>query len=172
MYESIGYVYPDNINITFGDGGFGPYVVPLERFKKLAGLPVVQFILGDHRPENNTLVMESRLVAKLINLYGGNAQVLKLGDDAGLKGSTHSAFADLNNAEVAGLLDDLLASNGLDEYDDDNQGQFCLDEIPGGQESYLDIIVRMCSNSTMVSEIIVGEMSGNCIQETRRENIS
>lgn len=119
MYESIGYVYPDNINITAGNGGFGPYVVSVERFKKLAQLPVVQFILGDHRPENNSLVMESRLVAKLINQYGGNAQVLKLGDDAGLKGSTHSAFADLDNDKVAGLLDDLLESNGLDEYEDD-----------------------------------------------------
>lgn len=117
-YESIGYVFPDNINITAGTGGFGPFVVPLERFKKLAELTAVQFVWGDHRPENMTSVMESRLVARLINQYGGNAQVLKLGDDAGLKGSTHIPFADLDNDEVARLLDDLLASNGLDEYED------------------------------------------------------
>lgn len=103
-YESIGYVFPDSINITAGTGGFGPFVVPLERFKKLAELSVVQFVWGDHRPENMTSVMESRLVAKLINRYGGNAQVLKLSDDAGLKGSTHVPFADLDNVEVAGLI--------------------------------------------------------------------
>lgn len=119
MYEMIGYgVFPDNLNITTGPGGFGPFVVPLESFKKLADLPVVQFVWGDHRPENNTFLRQSRLVSKLINQYGGNSQVLKLGDDVGLKGSTHIPFADLDNAEVAGLLDDLLASNGMDEYED------------------------------------------------------
>lgn len=118
-YESIGYVFPDNINITAGTGGFGPFVVPLERFKKLAELSVVQFVWGDHRPENFTSVIESRLVAALINQYGGNAQVLKLSDDAGLKGSTHIPFADLDNAQVAELLDDLLERNGMDGYEDD-----------------------------------------------------
>ncbi|KAJ4289849.1 hypothetical protein N0V90_011181 [Kalmusia sp. IMI 367209] len=115
-YESIGYVFPDNLNITAGAGGFGPYIVPLEEFKKLAKVPAIQFVWGDHRAENFTSVRESRLVAKLINQYGGNAKVLKLGDDAGLKGSTHIPFADLDNEDVAGLLDDFLGENGLDEY--------------------------------------------------------
>lgn len=118
-YESIGLVFPDNINITPGAGGFGPFVVPLKRFKKLAELSVVQFVWGDHRPENFTSLRESRMVAKLINQYGGNAQVLKFGDDLGLKGSTHMPFADLNNVKAAEQLDDLLAINGLDEYKDD-----------------------------------------------------
>ncbi|KAF2016758.1 alpha/beta-hydrolase [Aaosphaeria arxii CBS 175.79] len=117
-YESIGYVFPDNINITAGTGGFGPFVVPLERFKKLAKVKSIQFVWGDHRPENHTSVMESRLVAKLINQYGGNAKVMKLGEDAGLKGSTHIPFADLDNRKVAGLLDDFLEEAELDEYAD------------------------------------------------------
>ncbi|KAF2786570.1 hypothetical protein K505DRAFT_330267 [Melanomma pulvis-pyrius CBS 109.77] len=119
-YESIGYVFPDNINITAGNGGFGPVVVPLENFKKLAKLTAIQFVWGDHRADNSTYVVQSRLAAKLINQYGGNAKVLKLGDDAGLKGSTHIPFADLDNAKVAGLLDDVLEENGLDEYGDDD----------------------------------------------------
>ncbi|KAH7355931.1 hypothetical protein BKA66DRAFT_257551 [Pyrenochaeta sp. MPI-SDFR-AT-0127] len=118
-YESIGYVFPDNINITAGNGGFGPFIVPLERFKKLAKLTALQFVWGDHRAENYTSVIESRLAARLVNQYGGNAQVLKLGDDAGLKGSTHIPFADLDNARVAGLLDNLLRQNRLDKYEDD-----------------------------------------------------
>lgn len=123
-YESIGYVFPDNVNITAGIGGFGPVIVPLERFKKLAKLATIQFIWGDHRLENSTSVMESRLAAKLINKYGGNAQVLKLREDADLKGSTHIPFADLNNAEIAGLLDDLLEKNGLDEYEDEDDDEY------------------------------------------------
>lgn len=118
-YESIGYVFPDNLNMTAGQGGFGPYIVPLEAFKKLAKIPAIQFVWGDHRAENFTSVQESRKVAALINSYGGNARVLKLGDDAGLKGSTHIPFADMDNEEVAGLLDEFLEKNGLDGYVDE-----------------------------------------------------
>jgi hypothetical protein len=125
MYEVISYgVFPDNLNITTKPGGFGPFVVPLEKFKNLAELSVVQSIWGDHRPENYTFVRQSRLVSALINQYGGNAQVLKLREDAGLSGNTHIAYADLNNREIAGLLDDLLASNGLDNYKDGDQGDY------------------------------------------------
>ncbi|KAF2711061.1 hypothetical protein K504DRAFT_475908 [Pleomassaria siparia CBS 279.74] len=117
-YESIGYVFPDNVNITDGRGGFGPVIVTLEDFKKLAKLTVVQFVWGDHRPDNSTFVLQSRMAAKLINLYGGNAKVLKLADDAGLKGSTHIPFADMDNETVARLLEGLLSENGLDGYVD------------------------------------------------------
>jgi hypothetical protein len=121
-YESIGYVFPDNINITAGKGGFGPYVVPIERFRKLASLQAVQFVWGDHRAENDTSVRESRLVAKLINEYGGNAQVLKL-PDRGLSGSTHIPFADMDNVKVAGLLDEFLEENGLDGYENEDEDE-------------------------------------------------
>ncbi|KAH8723550.1 hypothetical protein GQ44DRAFT_710091 [Phaeosphaeriaceae sp. PMI808] len=117
-YESIGYVFPDNVNVTGGTGGFGPFIVPVEDFKKLARLAVVQFVWGDHRPENSTSVMESRRVAGLINAYGGNARVLKLSEDEGLRGSTHIPFADMDNERVAGLLDEVLEGSGLDEYED------------------------------------------------------
>jgi hypothetical protein len=126
-YESIGCVFPDNANVTAGKGGFGPFVIPLEQFKKLAKLTAIQFVWGDHRPESWQFVKQTRLAAKLINLYGGNAQVLKLGEDAGLKGSTHIAFADMDNDKVASLLDRFLTTNRLDQYvdstgDDDDGG--------------------------------------------------
>ncbi|RDL32605.1 Uncharacterized protein BP5553_09061 [Venustampulla echinocandica] len=113
-YESIGYVFPDNIGIKPGRGGFGPFVVPLEDFKKLAHVAAIQFVWGDHRAESFPYVQQSRRVAQLINSYGGNAEVLMLGDDAGLKGSTHIAFADMDNSKVAGLLDRFLEENDLD----------------------------------------------------------
>ena len=116
-YESIGYVFPDNANITADTtGGFGPAVVPVEQFKKLAKLQAIQFVWGDHREKNSSSVLQSRLCAELINQYGGNAEVLMLGDDAGLKGSTHIPFADMHNEKVAGLLDKFLKVNDLDSY--------------------------------------------------------
>ncbi|SPO01726.1 uncharacterized protein DNG_04399 [Cephalotrichum gorgonifer] len=114
-YETVGLVYPEGQNITQG-GPFGPFVVPEDDFKKLAQLKEIQFVFGDHRDESYMYVREARKVAELINGYGGNANVLKLGEDAGLLGSTHVAFADMDNDKVAGLLDELLARNGLDGY--------------------------------------------------------
>ncbi|KAF9732274.1 hypothetical protein PMIN02_009763 [Paraphaeosphaeria minitans] len=123
-YESIGYVYPDNINVTAGKGGFGPYVVPVEAFERLARVPGIQFVWGDHRAENYSFVAESRRVAGLINRLGGNARVVKLGE-VGVRGATHIPFADLHNEDVADLLDGFLEDNGLDGYadgDEDDEG--------------------------------------------------
>jgi hypothetical protein len=125
-YESIGYVFPigDPESPAFCTNpdscGFGPVGVPLEDFRKLAKLASIQFVWGDHRsgPDSRAAahVEQSRLCAKLINKYGGHAQVLMLGDDAGLKGSTHIPFADMNNDKVAALFDAFLQQAGLDGY--------------------------------------------------------
>jgi hypothetical protein len=100
----------------------GPIGVPPEEFRKLAKLKSIQFVWGDHRSgpgaAQGDYVAQSRLCAKLINKYGGNAQVLMLGDDAGLKGSTHIPFADLGNHEVGALLEEFLRKAGLDGYRD------------------------------------------------------
>lgn len=121
-YESIGYVFPDNVGVKPNTvPGFGPFVVSVEEFGKLANGTAVQFVWGDHRSEDFEYVRQSRRMAQLINEYGGNAEVLMLGDDAGLKGSTHIAFADMDNDKVAGLLDEFLESNGLDGYLEDNK---------------------------------------------------
>ncbi|KAF3059962.1 hypothetical protein GL218_04575 [Daldinia childiae] len=116
-YESYGCVFPDNVNITAGEP-FGPMVVPLEDFKKLAKLEAIQFVWGDHRKEAFPFLQQTRRAAKLINLYGGNAKVFLLPKDGGLSGNTHIAFADMNNDEVADLLDDFLEEHDLDAYQD------------------------------------------------------
>jgi hypothetical protein len=117
-YEGYGYVFPDNAGIEPGAGtnAFGPIIVPLEDFKKLAKIPAIQFLWGDHRDESFTFLNQSRQAAALINKYGGNAQVIKLGEDKGWKGTTHIAFADLHNAKVADFLDEFLDENGLSQY--------------------------------------------------------
>ncbi|PGH15240.1 hypothetical protein AJ80_05593 [Polytolypa hystricis UAMH7299] len=113
-YEPFGHVFPDNANITEGDA-FGSFIVPLEDIKKLAKLPAIQFVWGAHR-EGFNFVNESLIAAEFINKYGGNAEVVMLADDHGLEGSTHIAFADMDNAKVAGLVDRLFEKTGLDEY--------------------------------------------------------
>jgi len=106
--------------------GFGPIGVTQNEFKKLARLHI-QFVWGDHRGPNDfafvyPFVEQSRLCAKLINKYAadnglpGHAEVLMLGDDAGLKGSSHIAFADIDNDKVAALLFKFLHKSGLDRY--------------------------------------------------------
>jgi hypothetical protein len=125
-YESIGYVFPlgdpeSPAPCTDPDScGFGPIGVPVEDFRKLAKLASIQFVWGDHRSStegpNSAYVEQSRLCAKLINKYGGHAEVLMLGEDADLRGSTHIPFADMDNDKVAALLDTFLKKAGLDAY--------------------------------------------------------
>lgn len=123
-YESIGYVFPighpesppNLCDMSGAACAFGPIGLPLEDFKKLAKLKKIQFVWGDNRPETNQQVQFSRLCAKLINEYGGNAEVIKLGDIPGFKGSTHIPFADMHNAKLAGLLDKYLQKAKLDGY--------------------------------------------------------
>lgn len=114
-YEGYGYIFPEDAGIEPGNP-FGPILVPLEDFKKLAKIPAIQFLWGDHRDESFIYLNHSRQAAALINKYGGNAEVIKLGEDKGLKGTTHIAFADLHNDKVADLLDDFLRVNKLDLY--------------------------------------------------------
>ncbi len=127
-YECIGFIFPDNISAPgvsipddFGlpdgflsQGGFGPFLVPLEQFKRLANISI-QFVWADHRDANNSFVQTSRGLAKLINSYGGNAEVVMLGE-VGLKGSSHIPMADMDNDKLAGLLDQFLEKNKLDGY--------------------------------------------------------
>lgn len=123
MYETAGLVYPDNANVSAAPGGFGPFIVPLEDFKKLAKVPAIQFVWGDHRVNGTftffTPSLEgSYVVADLINKYGGNAEVLILPEQPGMeKGNTHIAFADMNNDKVGVLLDKFLEKNHLDYYE-------------------------------------------------------
>jgi hypothetical protein len=129
-YESIGYAFPigdpespaNLCDLSGAACAFGPVGIPLEDFKKLAKLRKIQFVWGDNRPETQQQVILSRLCAKLINKYGGNAEVLKLGEDAGLKGSTHIPFMDMDNDKVASLLFKLLKKNKLDKYASNGHG--------------------------------------------------
>jgi len=116
-YEPYYLVFPSTANITGPiNGDWGPFVEPVANFKKLAKVPAIQFVWGDNRSWNETFVANSRKVAEWINFYGGNAQVFMLNEHGGLKGNTHTPFADMNNEEVAGLLEGFLGKYKLDRF--------------------------------------------------------
>lgn len=89
------------------EAGFGPVVVPLQDFKKLAKVKI-QFFLGDYRTKNDTWLTQCRRAVHLISLYEGGASMLFPAEEAGLKGSTHSGMADTGNEKVANLLSEFL----------------------------------------------------------------
>ena len=60
-------------------------------------------------------------MAERINARGGDAKVLSL-PDIGIKGNTHAAFADLNNLEIAKILEGFLHEKGLDGRENPHRG--------------------------------------------------
>ncbi len=87
----------------------------MDEFKKLNKAKIL-FVFGDNTDKAEIwkeAVVTAREFAKVANANGGHAEVLLL-PDAGLKGNTHIAFADLNNVEVAKQVDLWLKKNGLD----------------------------------------------------------
>ncbi|KAK4222663.1 fungal fucose-specific lectin-domain-containing protein [Podospora fimiseda] len=134
-YESYGFVYPDNINVTEVKGGFGPVVVGVEEFKKLTRVKI-QFVWGDNRDEEkDDWLIQCRKVVKLINMYGGNAEILHLAKEEGgfLRGSTHSPMADLDNQKVAGLLSEWLREKGMDGVYAQNQNLNIFEKVWDGE---------------------------------------
>jgi len=117
MYENVGYVFPEGGWDGTTNGPYGPVVVPLEEFLKLTRVPL-QIVWGGNVEKNErqfAAMQQSIRFMELINQHGGDAELLML-REAGLVGSTHIPFADMNNVEVADLLSEYLASKGLDTY--------------------------------------------------------
>ncbi|MBQ7516411.1 MAG: alpha/beta hydrolase, partial [Schwartzia sp.] len=56
----------------------------------------------------------ARLWAETVNRHGGDATVVHL-PDVGVTGNTHFPFSDLNNIEVADLMEAWLQEKGLAE---------------------------------------------------------
>jgi hypothetical protein len=145
-YESIGYAFPLTItseaaanvprpsnlgtlcNLSGAPCAFGPVGIPEEDFKKLAKLKKIQFVWGDNRAETELEVIRSRYCAALINAYGGNAEVVKLGEIPGFEGSTHIPFADMHNDKIAGLLFKFLKKAKLDGYARRKRGHWGWDD--------------------------------------------
>jgi hypothetical protein len=117
-YETPGFVFPEGEGPEpKPDAPYGPNSVPLAEFKKLTKFPI-QMVFGDYtdtRPIWAASVKVARTFCDIVNRHGGDCEVLLL-TDAGLRGNTHIAFADLNNEAVADEMSKWLHRKGLDKY--------------------------------------------------------
>jgi hypothetical protein len=123
--------------ITRADGVVVPAAnaasVPLEQFLELTKHPIL-IIWGDNIPSEvdpatttepflSVRVERFKLMAKIINDYGGNAVNLFL-PEVGVFGNTHYPFADTNHTQVADQIKLWMKEHGLDRGggrgDDDN----------------------------------------------------
>ena len=92
-------------------------------FMKLTKIPIVVYF-GDNIPSGDkplenwgqdnwrTRLNLARKWAEVVNKYGGDCEIVYLPDN-GVTGNTHFLMADLNNVEVADVIEKWLKSKGL-----------------------------------------------------------
>lgn len=126
-YEPGGFVFPDDdlpAAIDGKTGGTAPIPVPREQFMKLTQIPIVMYF-GDYIPTDINAISDklgaenwrvrlamARTFCDAINTRGGNCTLVEL-PKIGIYGNTHFLMQDLNNGELADLLDKWLKKNKL-----------------------------------------------------------
>ena len=118
-YEPGGYVFPEGevpAPIEGLTGGVQGIPVPLEQFMKLTQIPIVMYF-GDYIPETpseklgdenwRVRLQMGRKFVEAINRHGGNATFVEL-PKIGIYGNTHFLMQDLNNTQLADLLEQWL----------------------------------------------------------------
>lgn len=121
-YEPGGFVFPEGEvpeRIEGLTGGVAGTPVSMEQFKRLTEIPIVLYF-GDYIPETPTenlgdenwrvRLQMARKFVEAINRHGGNAMLVEL-PKIGIYGNTHFLMQDLNNTELANLLDEWLNDN-------------------------------------------------------------
>lgn len=109
-------------------GPIEPIGVEPEAFKKLTKMPIIIYY-GDNiatepvadagRDQWRGELQMARLFAETVNRHGGNCTVVHL-PEIGIKGNTHFPFIDLNNVEIADLMDKFLQEKGLADFPEKN----------------------------------------------------
>lgn len=123
-----GFVFPEG-EVPEGMTSSSPFgmltatAIPLADFMKLTKIPIVIYY-GDNIASTSTKewnkdswrvrLQMARLWAETINRHGGDAQVVYL-PEWGIKGNTHFLFADLNNVQIADLMQQWLHEKNLDK---------------------------------------------------------
>lgn len=102
-------------------GTLSPEAVPLSDFQKLTRLPIV-ILYGDNFPAEPTTergqdnwrvrLAMARLWVDAINKHGGDARLVHL-PAIGIRGNTHFLMSDLNNVQIADLVEKFLAEKSL-----------------------------------------------------------
>lgn len=123
-YEPGGFVFPEGevpAPINGLTGGVSGIPVPPEQFEQLTKIPIVLYF-GDYIPETpsqnlgdenwRVRLQMARKFVETINRHGGNATLIEL-PRIGVYGNTHFLMQDLNNDELADLLERWLIKNDL-----------------------------------------------------------
>lgn len=124
-YEPGGFVFPDGEvpeRIDGLTGGVAGTPVSMEQFRRLTEIPIVLYF-GDYIPETpsqnlgdenwRVRLQMARKFVETINRHGGNATLVEL-PKIGIYGNTHFLMQDLNNDELARLLNEWLQSNFIE----------------------------------------------------------
>ena len=97
--------------------------VPMADFMKLTKIPIVVYF-GDNIPQGDKMVDNwgqdnwrvrlnlARKWEQVMKKYGGDVSIVYL-PDIGVKGNTHFLMADLNNKEVADVMEKWMKEKGL-----------------------------------------------------------
>lgn len=103
-------------------GPLEPLSVSRDDFRALTRIPIIIYY-GDNIPEEPTPISgrdawRVRLAmaqqwARTVNARGGDARIVHL-PKIGITGNTHFPFSDLNNVQIADLMQDFLAEKSLD----------------------------------------------------------
>jgi pimeloyl-ACP methyl ester carboxylesterase len=101
-----------------------PEIVPMDRFMALTKIPIVIYY-GDNIPSEPTTMPAqdswrarlemARLWRDAVNRHGGNVTVVHL-PEQGIRGNTHFAFSDLNNVQIADLVQKFLEEHKLADH--------------------------------------------------------
>ncbi len=123
-YEPGGFVFPEGEvpeRIDGLTGGVAGVAVAADKYQRLLQIPIVLYY-GDYIPETpsknlgdenwRVRLQMARKFVETINRHGGNATLVEL-PKIGIHGNTHFLMQDLNNDELASLLDKWLNEQKL-----------------------------------------------------------
>lgn len=121
-----GFLFPEGevpASIASSAGSLEAIGISVKDFMLLTKIPIVIYY-GDNIPENpspnpgadgwRARLAMARKWRDTVNKYGGDVTVVHL-PEVGLKGNTHFPFSDLNNIQVADLMNKWLKEKGLDK---------------------------------------------------------
>lgn len=120
------FVFPENempepIPTTYAPVAAQAESIPLNDFERLTKMPIILYY-GDNIADKQTNVIGpdkwrsemamARKFVETINRHGGRAELVHL-PDIGIFGNTHFLMSDLNNEEIANLMENWLKQQNL-----------------------------------------------------------